>query len=171
MYINTLFVLSLAAVGALAATSASEAATKTTSATPSHVSGVPIAITPAGLPDCTSTAARHACPGIAFMCPDSCPDVCYMSITNACCPGAGNIVCDKSQISNSTVSGASSSASMQPTAAVSSGMVSAMPSGSGFASAAPSAQASQQSGSDRMFETAAVLATGLGALTMVMTNL
>ncbi|KAI9289129.1 hypothetical protein BC943DRAFT_316061 [Umbelopsis sp. AD052] len=171
MYIKSLLVLSLAAVGALAQASASEKATKTTSATPSHVSGVPIAITPAGLPDCTSTAARHACPGIAFMCPDECSDVCYMSITNACCPGAGNIVCDKSKISNSTVSGASSSASMQPTAAVS--MASVMPSGNASASAAaPSAQASQQqSGSDRMFETAAVLATGLGAFAMVMTHL
>jgi hypothetical protein len=61
---------------------------------------------------------------------------------------------------------------MQPTAAVSAGMASAIPSsGNASASAAPSAQASQQSGSDRMFETAAVLATGLGAFAMVMTNL
>jgi hypothetical protein len=46
-----------------------------------------------------------------------------------------------------------------------------MPSSNASASAAPSAQASQQSGSDRMFETAVVLATGLGAFAMVMTNL
>lgn len=61
---------------------------------------------------------------------------------------------------------------MQPTAAISGpGPVSIMPSNNASASAAPSAQASQKSGSDRMFETAAVLATGLGAFAMVMTNL
>ncbi|GAB5593231.1 hypothetical protein Unana1_08131 [Umbelopsis nana] len=174
MYIKTLAVLSLAIAAVLADTSsATDQPTATTSAPPSHVSGVPIAITPSGLPDCTSTAARHACPGIAIICPAKCPDTCYLGVTNACCPGTGNIVCSLSELSNSTTSGAHSSASLLPSAVTSASNTAsgAAPSGNSSAAASSGAQASKSSASQTTFQASILLAAGAGAVAVMVTNL
>ncbi|CAM0138788.1 hypothetical protein VKS41_006000 [Umbelopsis sp. WA50703] len=178
MYIKSLFILSIAAAGVLADSSSSDKSTPTTSASASHVSGVPIPVTPSGLPACTNTAAKHACPGIAIKCPSSCPDTCYISVTNACCPGGGAIVCSLSEASSAAASGITasgtaamtgSSAGIMPTTAANATSVGA--SSAGASASASTSGSGSTSGSQLAYQVAGTLAAGLGLFTVAMVNL
>ncbi|OZJ06409.1 hypothetical protein BZG36_00510 [Bifiguratus adelaidae] len=53
-----------------------------------HVSGVPYVPTP--IPRCAQPAI---CPMIIKTCPAACPDLCYINVSNPCCPNEGIVYC------------------------------------------------------------------------------